>query len=78
MEEMAKAKTKAEEERSIYRLMLEQAHERALKERHELRKDAQAKLDASANRNRAKKARASLIARKEGAHPHSMTSHDLP
>ena len=57
MEEMHKAKTKAEEERSIYRLMLEQAHERALKERMELRKDAQAKLDASANRNRAKKAR---------------------
>ena len=28
MEEMAKAKTRAEEERDAYRLMLEQAHER--------------------------------------------------
>ena len=39
------------------RLMLEQAHERNLKERQELRKEVQAKLDASASRNRAKKAR---------------------
>ena len=35
--------------------------QRALKERQELRKDAQAKLDASANRNRAKKARMQLL-----------------
>ena len=35
--------------------------QRALKERQELRKDAQAKLDASANRNRAKKARIAAL-----------------
>lgn len=60
-EEMEKAKNKAEEERSIYRLMLEQSHERNLKERQELRKEVQAKLDASANRNRAKKARIAVL-----------------
>ena len=61
MEEMGKAKAKAEEERSMYRRMLEQVHERGLQERQELRKDAQAKLVASANRNRAKKSRISLL-----------------
>lgn len=56
-EEMEKAKKSAEEERSTYRLMLEQAHERGLKERQELRRDAQEKLHKSANRNRDKKQR---------------------
>jgi hypothetical protein len=57
MEEMAKAKARAEEERDVYRQMLEQAHERALKERQELRRDAQSKLEASAVRVRSKKHR---------------------
>jgi len=61
MEEMGKAKTKAEEERSVYRLMLEQAHERALKERQDLRREAQSKLEASANRGRARKARIAAL-----------------
>ena len=38
MEEMGKAKSRAEEEKNICRLMLEQAHERWLKERSDLRK----------------------------------------
>ncbi len=57
MEEMAKAKLKAEDEKNIFRHMLEQAHERSLKERHELRRDAQAKIESSSSRIRAKKAR---------------------
>jgi chromosome segregation ATPase len=61
MEEMGKAKAKAEAERSVCRFMLEQVHERGLQERQELRKDAQAKLDASAHRNRTKKRRISLL-----------------
>ena len=61
MEEMGKAKSRAEEERSIYRVMLEQAHERALKERQELRRDAQAKLEQSSARVRAKKQRVQVL-----------------
>ena len=57
MEEMGKAKARAEEERDIYKHMLEQGHERSLKERQELRRDAQSKLEASAVRMRAKKQR---------------------
>ena len=57
MEEMAKAKAKAEEEKNVFRLMLEQAHERGLKERMELRRDAQAKIESSAARVRTKKLR---------------------
>ena len=57
MEEMGKAKAKAEEEREIYRSMLETAHERGLRERQELRKDAQNKLEQSSGRNRDKKER---------------------
>eukprot|EP00962_Isochrysis_galbana_P013026 scaffold3721_cov134-Isochrysis_galbana.AAC.22 len=57
MEEMAKAKNHAEEERSIYRLMLEQAHERWLKERHELRKDAQERLERGAAQLQEERAR---------------------
>ena len=57
MEEMGKAKNKAEEEKSVFRLMLEQAHERALKERQELRRDAQSKIEASAARIRVKQQR---------------------
>ena len=52
MEEMAKAKNRAEEEKNIYRLMLEQGHERWLKERQELRRDAQLKIEAHAARVR--------------------------
>ena len=48
---------RAAEERDVYRNMLEQAHERALKERQELRRDAQSKLEASAVRVRARKQR---------------------
>ena len=55
MEEMGKAKARAEEERAIYRLMLEQVHERALKERTDIRRDAQSKLEASAARMHRKK-----------------------
>jgi len=57
MEEMTKSKNQAEEEKNIYRLMLEQAHERALKERQELRRDAQSKIEASAARIRVKQQR---------------------
>lgn len=57
MEEMAKAKNQAEEEKNVYRLMLEQAHGRALKERQELRRDAQSKIEASAARIRMKQQR---------------------
>jgi len=57
MEEMGKAKNQAEEEKNVYRLMLEQAHERALKERQELRRDAQSKIEASAARIRVKQQR---------------------
>lgn len=61
MEEMGKAKSRAEEERAIYRLMLEQAHERAQKERQELRRDAQAKLEQSTARVRSKKQRVQAL-----------------
>jgi hypothetical protein len=61
MEEMEKAKTRAEEERAIYRNMLEQAHERALREKHELRLQAQSKLEASAARNTRRKQRIALL-----------------
>lgn len=47
MEEMMKAKNRAHEERGIYRSMLEQANERWIKERHELRRDALGKMEAS-------------------------------
>jgi len=57
MEEMAKAKNQAEEEKNVFRLMLEQAHERALKERQELRRDAHSKIEASAARIRVKQQR---------------------
>ena len=57
MEEFAKAKSRAEEERAVYRHMLEQSHERAMKERQELRRDAQSKLEAGAARLRSKKVR---------------------
>jgi hypothetical protein len=57
MEEMAKAKHRAEEERDVYRHMLEQVYERSMKERQELRRDAQSKLEASAGRVRTKKQR---------------------
>ncbi|KAL1496526.1 hypothetical protein AB1Y20_016479 [Prymnesium parvum] len=57
MEEMAKAKQQAEEEKNIYRQMLEQAHERALKERQELRREAHGKIEASAARIRVKQQR---------------------
>ncbi len=40
MEEMGKAKNKAEEEKNVYREMLGQAHERWLRERQELFRDA--------------------------------------
>ena len=49
---MAKAKNRAEEEKNIYRLMLEQGHERWLKERQELRRDAQLKIEWHAARVR--------------------------
>jgi len=61
MEEMGKAKGRAEDERAIYRHMLEQAHERALKERQELRRDAQSKLEASSARVKQKKQRVLLL-----------------
>jgi len=57
MEEMTKAKNQAEEEKNVYRLMLEQAHERSLKERQELRRDAHSKIEASAARIRVKQQR---------------------
>ena len=47
MDEFAKAKDRAQEEKNIYRLMLEQAHERYLRERHEMRKDAQERIEES-------------------------------
>lgn len=50
MEEMAKAKNRAEEERGVYRLMLEQAHERWLKERHELRVQVGERLERASAR----------------------------
>lgn len=52
MEEMGKAKSRAEEEKNICRLMLEQAHERWLKERSDLRKDALQKIQTNAARVR--------------------------
>ena len=66
MEEMAKAKLKAEDEKNIFRHMLEQAHERSLKERHELRRDAQAKIESSSSRIRAKKARIAELEKELG------------
>ena len=61
MEEMSKAKARAEEERSVYREMLEQVHERGLKDRQELRRDAQSKLETVSARARARKARILLL-----------------
>ena len=55
MEEMGKAKVRAEEERNVYRLMLEQAHERSQRERTDARRDAAGKQEATAQRLRAKK-----------------------
>eukprot|EP00900_Chrysochromulina_parva_P008310 jgi/Chrpa1/17480/Chrysochromulina_OHIO_Genome00007564-RA len=55
MEEMGKAKARAEEERNVYRLMLEQAHERSQRERTDARRDAAGKQEATAQRLRAKK-----------------------
>ena len=60
---MAKAKTRAEEERHIYRDMLEQVHDRSLRERLELRKEAQIKLEAAAERGRARKQRILVLER---------------
>mmetsp|Transcript_36834 Transcript_36834/g.97372 ORF Transcript_36834/g.97372 Transcript_36834/m.97372 type:complete len:174 (-) Transcript_36834:490-1011(-) len=63
MEEMGKAKTRAEEERSVYRLMLEQVHERALKERTELRRDALSKQEAVTARLKTRKLRVTQLER---------------
>jgi len=68
MEEMGKAKTRAEEERSVYRLMLEQAHERALRERTELRRDAQSKQEAITARLRTKKQRVAHLEKEKTQH----------
>ena len=48
MEEMGKAKNKAEGEKNVFKHMLEQAHERWLRERQELFRDALNKVDADA------------------------------
>jgi len=45
---MAKAKNRAEEEKNVYRLMLEQGHERWLKERGELLRGAKERVDINA------------------------------
>ena len=46
MEEMGKAKNKAEGEKNVFKHMLEQAHERWLRERQELFRDALSKVAA--------------------------------
>jgi len=46
MEELARAKAKADEERGMYKTMLQASHERGLRERQELRRDALQKLEA--------------------------------
>ena len=57
----AQAKAKAEEEKNVFRHMLELAHERALRERQELRRDAQSKIEAAAARIRSKKQRVASL-----------------
>tara|TARA_B110001452_G_scaffold225923_1_gene200099 strand:- start:312 stop:2963 length:2652 start_codon:yes stop_codon:yes gene_type:complete len=57
MEEMGKAKNKAEEEKNVYKHMLEQAHERWLRERQELFRDALNKVENNAARVREQQTR---------------------
>ena len=52
MEEMGKAKNKAEGEKNVFKHMLEQAHERWLRERQELFRDALNKVENNAARVR--------------------------
>jgi len=61
MDEMGKAKNNAEQEKNIYKHMLEQAHERWLKERQELRRDCQGKMEASNTRIQQQQHRITLL-----------------